>query len=111
MAGCDAGTGVQSVEQGVRTSQEAAVAASRVLFLLPSYAKTGIENDVAAGMHPIMDYYALHSRLGAEIYDHAALDNEKSAIIRWAGRRNKSIGLALKGFSARRQYDAIFTNG
>ncbi len=83
----------------------------RVLLLVPSYAKVGIEEAVAADRHPTMDYHALQAELGADLADYAALDAAREPIVRLMGRLGKDAGLAALGFARRRAYDVIYSNG
>lgn len=93
------------------SSDETQVAA-RVLMLIPSYARTGIEEAVAANRHPTMDYYALQSRLSATIADYGVLERDKRLTIRLARRlAGRDAALAVLGFLERRRYEAIFSNG
>jgi glycosyltransferase involved in cell wall biosynthesis len=80
-------------------------------MLIPSYAKRGIEGEVAAGRHPTMDYYALQARLNADIADYAALDADRHPLTKLARLAGKDAGLAMQGFLRRRDYDAIYSNG
>jgi glycosyltransferase involved in cell wall biosynthesis len=83
----------------------------RVLMLVPSYAKTGIEAEVEAGNHPTMDYYALQRELGADLVDYAALDAERHPLVRAARKGGRDAALAMLGYVRRRRYDVIFSNG
>src|SRR5579883_2757557 len=79
----------------------------RVLLLIPSVAKRGMEKAVAQDKHPTMDYWALASALrerGAEVelLDYSSVAGAKGP---------KDITLALAGYRRRHQFDAIFTNG
>ncbi len=91
---------------------------NKVLLLIPSVLKTDVEAEVAAGTHPVMDYYALAQTLrerhglGVDILDYAAAKAEASPSMRLAGRAGGlDSALALMGFKRRRDYQAIFTNG
>lgn len=93
------------------SSAETQVAA-RVLMLIPSYARTGIEEEVAANRHPTMDYYALQARLSATIADYGVLERDKRLIVRLARSLfGRDAALAVLGFLERRRYEAIFSNG
>jgi hypothetical protein len=83
----------------------------RTLLLIPSYAKRGIEEEVAANQHPQMDYYALQSELGADLADYAVLDAERHPLVRSACKLGKDVGLAMLGFLRRSRYDVIYSNG
>lgn len=79
----------------------------RVLLLIPSVVKRGLEASVAADEHPTMDYWALAdalSRRGAsvELLDYASVGET---------RLPKDAALALAGFRRRRDFDVVFTNG
>jgi glycosyltransferase involved in cell wall biosynthesis len=83
----------------------------KVLLLIPSYAKRGIEADVAANVHPTMDYYALQSRLDADIADYASMEADQHLSVRVARRLGRDAALAMHGFLRARHYDVIFSNG
>jgi len=89
----------------------------KILLLIPSVLKTGIEAEVAEDRHPVMDYYALaetlRSRYGCavDLLDYAAAKAERSAGTRLAARGGLDAALAWMAFSRRREYDAIFSNG
>src|SRR4051812_17581239 len=90
----------------------------KTLLLIPSVAKTQIRDDVAAGLHPSMDYHARESALGKErgdsvdIFDYGVVDRHRGLSIRLARAfAGRDAALALLGFLSRRYYDAIFTNG
>jgi glycosyltransferase involved in cell wall biosynthesis len=80
-------------------------------MLIPSYAKVGVDEAVAANNHPKMDYYALQERLGAEIGDYAALDADRHPLVRLARKAGRDAALAMHGFLRRRDFDVIFSNG
>lgn len=83
----------------------------RVLMLVPSVAKQGIEEAVREDRHPEMDYYALQSRLSADILDYAALQNpDAPAAARLARKAGADVALAMLGYLKRREYDVIFSN-
>ena len=90
----------------------------KILLLIPSVLKTGMDAEVAAGRHPMMDYYALASTLrerhgcAVDILDYAAAEAEASAGVRLARKMGGLDGaLAWMGFRRRGEYDAIFSNG
>jgi glycosyltransferase involved in cell wall biosynthesis len=83
----------------------------RTLLLIPSYAKRGIEQDVAANAHPTMDYYALQSRLQGDLVDYAMVDAERHPLVRAARLLGRDAALAMYGFLRARRYDVIFSNG
>ena len=94
------------------SSSETQAPDARVLMLIPSYARTGIEAEVAADRHPTMDYCALQSRLSAVIADYGALETDKRLSVRLVRRLiGRDAALAALGFLERRRYDAIFSNG
>ena len=79
----------------------------RVLMLIPSFVKRGIEDDVAADRHPTMDYYQLANTLRAhgckvELMDYSSLGSGRLGL--------KDLRLAWLGFANRRKYDAVFCN-
>ncbi|HXG24620.1 MAG TPA: glycosyltransferase family 4 protein [Chthonomonadales bacterium] len=83
----------------------------RTLMLIPSYAKRGIEKEVAANEHPQMDYYALQAELEADLADYAVLDADRHPLVRAARKLGKDVGLAMHGFLRRNNYDVIYSNG
>ncbi len=90
----------------------------KTLLLIPSTLKTGLEEAVAADRHPTMDYSALADSLRNEtdahvdVLDYAAVDRERSPLIRLVHKTaGRDAALALMGFLRRRQYATIFTNG
>jgi glycosyltransferase involved in cell wall biosynthesis len=80
-------------------------------MLIPSYAKRGVDADVAANLHPTMDYFALQSSLGADIADYASADADPHPLVRAARRAGLDAALAMHGFLRARKYDVIFSNG
>jgi glycosyltransferase involved in cell wall biosynthesis len=86
-------------------------ASLRVLLLIPSYAKRGIEADVAANVHPTMDYFALQSRLHADIADYASMEADRHPLVKAARRIGRDAALGMHGFLRARDYDVIFSNG
>lgn len=90
----------------------------KTLLLVPSVLKTGIDAEVAAGRHPVMDYYALVQALRdkhgctADILDYAAAQADPSPGTRLALKTGgPDAALAWMGFQRRREYGAIFSNG
>jgi glycosyltransferase involved in cell wall biosynthesis len=82
-----------------------------VLLLVPSYAKVGKEHEVAANLHPTMDYYALQTRLNADLVDYAVVDADRHPLVRAARMAaGRDVALAMYGFVHARRYDAIFSN-
>lgn len=89
----------------------------KTLLLIPSYAKTNIDADVAEDRHPTMDYHCLVAALGAdpadsvEMLDYASVDQDRhpgvQLLCKLAGR---DAALALMGFLRRNSCDTIFTN-
>jgi len=78
----------------------------KVLLVIPSKLKTGIEAQVARNNHPTMDYYALAHELqvcGAEV---DFLDKTSVA----ASRLPCDLALAIAAAKDAGKYDAIFTN-
>jgi glycosyltransferase involved in cell wall biosynthesis len=57
-----------------------------------------------------MDYYALQSRLGADIADYSTVESERHPLVRAALRAGKDAALAAYGYLRARQYDVIFSN-
>jgi glycosyltransferase involved in cell wall biosynthesis len=83
----------------------------RTLLLIPSVAKRGVEQDVAANVHPTMDYFALQSRLHADLADYAVADADRHPLVRAARLVGRDAALAMHGFVRARNYDVIFSNG
>lgn len=80
---------------------------SRVLLVIPSVLKRGLEPEVAADRHPTMDYCALAETLrsrGArvEMLDYAGVDGMQLP---------PDLALAWRAFQRRDEFDAVFTNG
>ena len=91
---------------------------TKALLLIPSVLKTDISNAVAAGQHPTMDYYALakalRQRHGMEVdmADYAAADASAAPAVRLARKAGGAdAALATLGWTRRRQYDVLFSNG
>lgn len=90
----------------------------KILLLIPSVAKTGIEQEVAAGSHPTMDYYALAAALSqgnetaVETLDYVDVDKEIAPVVRLVRRfAGRDAALALMGFRRRSEFSALFSNG
>ncbi len=73
---------------------------------------------MAEDRHPVMDYYALadalRQRHGVEVdlLDHAAANADTAPAVRLARKAGGAdAALAMLGWTRRRQYDAIFSNG
>ena len=91
---------------------------TKMLLLIPSVAKTGIEADVASDRHPTMDYHALvaalrdHHGRAVDILDYAALDADATPAVRLARKvGGRDAALAALAFARRKDYAAIFSNG
>jgi glycosyltransferase involved in cell wall biosynthesis len=89
----------------------------KTLLVVPSVAKTGKEEDVAADGHPTMDYTALASALRAtpgdqaDLVDYAEADRDTDRVVRWVRKlAGRDAALAVMAFQRRHQYDVIFTN-
>jgi glycosyltransferase involved in cell wall biosynthesis len=82
----------------------------RTLLLIPSTARRGVEADVAANLHPTMDYYALQSRLGADIADYSTVEADRHPLVRAALLAGRDAALAAYGYLRARQYDVLFSN-
>ena len=78
----------------------------KVLLVIPSVLKRGVEDSVAADRHPTMDYFALADALRARSAEVEFLDYDSVTEM----RRPKDLSLAL--FASRRchEFDAVFTN-
>jgi len=98
-------------ERSAQASGTVNEARPRVLMLIPSYAKNDVQEKVAANQHPTMDYFALQSRLGADIADYSVMDADRSAMVRAARKAGRDAALAMHGFLKRKEYDVIFSNG
>jgi len=83
----------------------------RTLLLIPSDARLGVEAEVAANLHPTMDYYALQAALGADIADYRAMEADPHPLVKAARRAGRDAGLAMHGFLRAADYDVIFSNG
>lgn len=90
----------------------------KALLLIPSVLKTNVDAEVAAGEHPVMDYYALAQALRechgmtTDLLDYAAARADTSGGVRLALKAGgPDAALAFMGFQRRRDYAAIFTNG
>lgn len=87
----------------------------KFLLLIPSVAKSDIEQAVASDQHPRMDYHVLQDSLRsaghqADILDFGQLADGPSSV-RTVAKRDRDSALALLGFQNCRGYDAIFSNG
>ncbi len=89
----------------------------KILLLIPSVLKTGIEAEVAADRHPVMDYYALAETLrnkhgcAVDLLDYTAAQADHSPGTRLAVRGGLDAALAWMAFGRRHEYSAIFSNG
>ncbi len=84
----------------------------RVLILVPSVAKCGIEGAVRADAHPTMDYHALRGALDADLLDYAALEAQAPpALARLAWGLGRDAALAALAYARRYDYDVIYSNG
>jgi glycosyltransferase involved in cell wall biosynthesis len=89
----------------------------RILLLIPSVLKTGLESSVATGRHPRMDYHALAGALrdqgdAVDLVGYAELDLAREWPVRVARRLvGRDVALGVLGFVRRRRYEAIYTNG
>jgi glycosyltransferase involved in cell wall biosynthesis len=83
----------------------------RVLLLIPSYIKRGLEAEVAANTHPTMDYFALQARLDADLADYGSMEADRHALVRAARWLGRDAALAMHGFLRARNYQVIFSNG
>ena len=93
-------------------------AMNKALLLIPSVLKIGVDAEVAADRHPVMDYYALADALRdnhgmtVDLLDFAAAEADTSAAVRMARKvGGPDAALAVMGYQRRREYRAIFTNG
>ncbi len=89
----------------------ARLAHPRVLLLIPSYAKQGLDSQVQENLHPTMDYYSLQRSLNADLADYRSVDESRSLLVRCARLAGRDAGLAALGFVNRKQYHVIFSNG
>lgn len=81
-------------------------------MLVPSVAKRGVEEATRQDTHPTMDYFALQAELNADLLDYAALEAEASpALVRLARHAGRDFALAALGYSRRRDYDVLYSNG
>jgi len=79
----------------------------KVLLVIPSVIKRGIEQDVANDKHPKMDYCALADALQARGASVDMIDYAHVA----GGRLPADVALAWEAYKMRGGFDAIFTNG
>ena len=91
---------------------------TKALLLIPSVLKTDIAAAVSEDRHPVMDYYALAETLRTrhgilvDIADHAAADADTTPAVRLAHKASgPDAALAMLGWTRRRHYDALFSNG
>ena len=90
---------------------------TKALLLIPSVLKTDIDAAVAEDRHPVMDYYALADALRTrhgmtvDIADYAAASADTHPAVRLARKGGADAALAMLGWTRRRRYDAIFSNG
>lgn len=89
----------------------------KTLLLIPSYAKTGLDAEIAADRHPTMDYQALVSALSdepgsaLELLDYASVDRERHPAVQLTRKlAGRDAALALLGFLRRNTFDTVFTN-
>jgi len=80
----------------------------KVLLVIPSVIKRGIEANVSADRHPTMDYYALEAALKAM---GANVDFLDYTDVPGLGGAKRDAVLAVRAFLRRGRYDALFTNG
>ena len=81
-------------------------------MLVPSVKKQGIADAVLRDAHPVMDYYALQSALNADLLDYSSLEAENSPkLAKFAQRFGKDAALAALGYTQRKKYDIIYSNG
>src|SRR5262245_8437937 len=64
------------------------------LLLIPSYAKRGVEPEVATNNHPTMDYFALQADLGADLADYTEMEADNHPLVRSARRLSPDAALA-----------------
>jgi glycosyltransferase involved in cell wall biosynthesis len=83
----------------------------RTLLLIPSYQKQGVEAEVAANLHPTMDYFGLKVSLSADLADYGSVDADGHPLVKAARQGGRDLGLAMHGFLRARAYDVIFSNG
>ncbi|MFT3925208.1 MAG: hypothetical protein QM778_21910 [Myxococcales bacterium] len=89
----------------------------KTLLLIPSYAKSGLESDIAADRHPTMDYDALAKTLRAvpgdqvDLLDYAAVDRDANPLVQAVRKlAGRDVALAVMGFLRRKEHDTLFTN-
>ena len=74
----------ETLRVAVERSPVPARANPRVLMLIPSYVKRGLETEVAANTHPTMDYFALQARLDADLADYSSMEADRHPLVRAA---------------------------
>ncbi len=82
-------------------------AKKRVLMVIPSVLKRGIEGEIASDRHPRMDYFELASTLEERGCDVALVDYTS---LNGPDIGFKDVRLALLAFLKRSQFDVIFAN-
>ncbi len=87
------------------------MASPKVLLLIPSVAKTGVEGEVERNVHPTMDYYALQAATNGTIADYSTIEGCSHFLVALARRAGKDAALAAYGFIKRKEFDAIYSNG
>lgn len=90
----------------------------KILLLVPSDLKTGLEDQIQSGMHPRMDYDALKEHLTKGQENHVELigySDARTDCHMFVRLVRKLVGLdgalAAIGFLDRGKFDSIFTNG
>ena len=69
-----------------------------------------MDADVAANLHPTMDYYALQAQLGADLADYATVEADTHPMVRAAMMAGRDPALAAYGYLRSRNYDVLFSN-
>jgi glycosyltransferase involved in cell wall biosynthesis len=81
------------------------------LIIIPSKIAPDTHALTAQDARPQADYYALQSRLDADILDAGALESKSlPALVRLSTRLSISGALALLAYSRRKDYDIMFSN-
>lgn len=88
----------------------------KILLIIPSEAKLGLETLVRADQHPTMDYDALTAALRAggdrvDVIDYCAAERDTDPLVSLVRKvAGKNAALAMMAFQRRQNYDTIFTN-
>jgi glycosyltransferase involved in cell wall biosynthesis len=84
----------------------------KCLILAAGRFGASLRREIAEGREPRLDVFELATRLGADVIDFEDVEESRLPSIRGAKKSlGNSAAVALLGFRAREDYDAIFTTG